>query len=828
MSVVGLAIPAMAQSVLATVPVGSGPRAVAVNPSTNKIYVANDNGNSVAVIDGATNAVTTVPTGVSPYGIAINQVTNKIYVTNSGSNFLTVIDGATNATTSVPVGLYATGIGVNPVTNRIYVGSGPAGAVVVIDGATNTIVDSIYVAGQALIFAVNPVTNQVYVLLWASYNFIVQIDGATGAKTAIPAGTYTFDMGINTATNKIYVVDFMGTSLSVIDGATGARTAVDAGDSAVAVAVNQVTNKVYVINQVHNQVTVVDGATNATTPITVDPAPTALAADAAANKVYVATGSNHVTVIDGATNATVSLPTGFGSRAVAVNSATGRAYVANFDSNTVTVIGTQQPQTILFPDPGAQTVGGSATLTATASSGLPVTLSSLSPVVCTVSGNTAHFLAVGTCTLAADQAGTVSISAAHTTRSFEVAFAPLGAPQNLVCAGGLGQINCSFSPPLVNAGAGVVSGYILNCAPISGNTAVSVSGNASPLALTGVKPGVMNACTVSATNAQGLGSASNIAYVTAYSATARGNGIDSNGDGAAEVVVRTGSGASFMATLNNQSQLTFSPSPDPGPNWKVLGAGDFGGRGRSDLLMQDTQSGMVKVWAGFQGPPDSEYLLRTVKPGWVVAAITDIDGDGKADILWRYYSTPANPSPNPDDNGVAFVWFMNGSAIDAISARGGAPVSWSLAGAADLHGNGRSDMVWVSPANAIRSITALPGRAFANELIGTVPAGYTLVRLGDFDGDGKADLLFRNAQGKMKLWLMNGITLKAEVNLPDSDPAFQIYSTGDFNGDGTRDIVFLRTDSTLLLWLMNAATPQAPTVILNAGTAPAGAAAIAP
>jgi hypothetical protein len=51
--------PARAQNATTTVTVGSGPVAVAVNPTTNTIYVANNLDDSVTVIDGITNP--TVP-----------------------------------------------------------------------------------------------------------------------------------------------------------------------------------------------------------------------------------------------------------------------------------------------------------------------------------------------------------------------------------------------------------------------------------------------------------------------------------------------------------------------------------------------------------------------------------------------------------------------------------------------------------------------------------------------------------------------------------------------------------------------------------------------
>jgi len=55
-----------AQTVTATVMAGAGPFSVAVNPVTNKIYVANSNGTTVTVIDGATNSPTTVNAGANP------------------------------------------------------------------------------------------------------------------------------------------------------------------------------------------------------------------------------------------------------------------------------------------------------------------------------------------------------------------------------------------------------------------------------------------------------------------------------------------------------------------------------------------------------------------------------------------------------------------------------------------------------------------------------------------------------------------------------------------------------------------------------------------
>lgn|SRR5271165_913383 len=92
---------ARAQTVTATLAAGSQPCAVAVNPVTNTVYVANYYGGDLTVIDGATNRGATVAAGTNPCAIGANWVTNKIYVANFNSQDVTVIDGATNSTITV-------------------------------------------------------------------------------------------------------------------------------------------------------------------------------------------------------------------------------------------------------------------------------------------------------------------------------------------------------------------------------------------------------------------------------------------------------------------------------------------------------------------------------------------------------------------------------------------------------------------------------------------------------------------------------------------------------------------------------------------------------
>ena len=85
-----------------------------------------------------------------------------------------------------------------------------------------------------------------------------------------------------------------------------------------------------------------------------------------------------------------------------------------------------ESQTITFastpPDPAL--LGGSYTVSATGGgSGNPVTFTSLTPAVCPLSGATVSFVAVGTCSIAADQAGNTGFApAARALQTFAVVY----------------------------------------------------------------------------------------------------------------------------------------------------------------------------------------------------------------------------------------------------------------------------------------------------------------------------------------------------------------------------------------------------------------------
>lgn len=162
-------------------------------------------------------------------------------------------------------------------------------------------------------------------------------------------------------------------------------------------------------------------------------------------------------------------------------------------------------QLITFEALDAQPFGSTPRVQASASSGLPVSLASRTPQVCSVAADgRVTLLAVGTCSIDADQTGDAATQAApRVTRSFAVLAVVPGAPRITSVVLAAGRVDVGFEAPAFDGGSAVES-YQLQALP--GGQAVRGSG--SPLRIDGLPPGVAHRFVVTAFNSAGAGPAS--------------------------------------------------------------------------------------------------------------------------------------------------------------------------------------------------------------------------------------------------------------------------------------------------------------------------------
>lgn len=307
--------------------------------AVQNIYVVNNSDNTVSVIDPVSkNLVATINVGSSPTGIAYNPSDKKAYVVNRGDNTVTVIDTLNHlASGTVAVGPYPWYVAVDPTTHLIDLNQ----------WVKNLPVNYVYVT--------SPVNNSVNVLV-TTFDGLLSLPGGA-IKTDLPPGIGAFNIALDTADQKAYVVNCHNSIISALDLKEKKMIAkvvgLDNTDSFVGVGLDTGLKKVYAVSDKIDVVPVVDaGSMKVVAKVTVGKTPMNVAVDSSAHKAYVTNrGSNTVSVVDTRKD-TIEATIPVGSGPISAALADGKAYVTNCGSNSVSVIDTASntvADTIVLP-----------------------------------------------------------------------------------------------------------------------------------------------------------------------------------------------------------------------------------------------------------------------------------------------------------------------------------------------------------------------------------------------------------------------------------------------------------------------------------------------
>jgi DNA-binding beta-propeller fold protein YncE len=233
---------------------GSGPSGLDLNPQTKTLYVANQSGNTVSVIDaavcneqqlgGCNQTWPTVGIGTNTFRVAINKATNTVYVANFNGT-LSVINGATcnasvhtscnQAPATTTVGARPNDLVVDELSNTIYVANRNSNTVSIVDGRHCQGSDTsgcsqawfTFTVGQApQALAFNPNNQTLYVGIdTGAYVSVVSAlhcnnhDTADcSAKANVPVHDTPIAIGVLRDKNTIYVANRFGMSVSIFDG----------------------------------------------------------------------------------------------------------------------------------------------------------------------------------------------------------------------------------------------------------------------------------------------------------------------------------------------------------------------------------------------------------------------------------------------------------------------------------------------------------------------------------------------------------------------------------------------------------------------------------
>ena len=153
-------------------------------------------------------------------------------------------------------------------------------------------------------------------------------------------------------------------------------------------------------------------------------------------------------------------------------------------------------------------------------------------------------------------------------------------------------------------------------------------------------------------------------------------------------------------------------------DWRIVGCTDMNGDGNADLIFQNS-AGLIFVWfldgtgnavnftTGSGLKPGSKLIYTGGLGDWRIAACTDVNGDGKADLIFQ------------NSAGQIYAWFLDGT---------GNAVNFSTG-------------------------TGILGTKF---LYAAGLGGWRIAACVDINGDGKNDLIFQNAAGQIYAWFLDG------------------------------------------------------------------------
>ena len=274
----------------------------------------------------------------------------------------------------------------------------------------------------------------------------------------------------------------------------------------------------------------------------------------------------------------------------------------------------------------------------------------------------------------------------------------------------------------------------------------------------------------------------------------------------------TGSGSVGVSALHNTANSRRTGTITIAGNtvsvqqlgFNAAAVSDFDGDGLSDLVWQYRSTGALAIWTMKGNFVASTQWLNApaiTDPAWQIAGTGDIDGDGFADLVWQ----------NSND-GTISAWLMRGTQVLGASVLNYSPVnpSWKIRGVADVNGDGKADIVWQHDAGWLAVWLMNRYNAIAT-LILSVPKildpNWVIAGAGDVNSDGKADILWQNrADGRLGVWLMNGATVIDQRTLStfNSNLNWKIHGVGDISGDGVADLLWQNEATGALgVWYLN-------------------------
>jgi autotransporter-associated beta strand protein len=292
-----------------------------------------------------------------------------------------------------------------------------------------------------------------------------------------------------------------------------------------------------------------------------------------------------------------------------------------------------------------------------------------------------------------------------------------------------------------------------------------------------------------------------------------GRAGDFNGDGIMDLLWWDPDSGQLKIWLMNGGEVQSVSAPGDGlgiSQWLLVNTGDFNADGICDMLWWDPETGEAAIWyMTAQTAASTGFAASSTTAGDITGNVTlsftgDLNGDDRADLVWRDYS-----------NGQVTVWlmgedgtpFFNGPpTLTEGMTDGNKPgltesLEWTVRGLSDMNADHKADVVWQHGSDGRVVVWLMDGAEAIgfSEYQRTEPDNWRLAGLGDLNGDGLGDIVWRNdATGQVQAWLMTGADPaydQRDIAMGEEALSWQVKAVGDFCSPGCDDVYYKHSET---------------------------------
>jgi hypothetical protein len=296
---------------------------------------------------------------------------------------------------------------------------------------------------------------------------------------------------------------------------------------------------------------------------------------------------------------------------------------------------------------------------------------------------------------------------------------------------------------------------------------------------------------------------------TAVSANVSSFSGDFNNDGTSDVLwENTSTGlVGYWLVKSGKCTKLYSLTTVDTSTVKIVGVGDYNGDGISDILWENTNTGAVGAWIIKNNAINKTVTLKTIDLASVAIVGTgDYNNDGTSDILWEDQAA-----------GKVYVSFVKSSVISStITVNKVNFANWQIVGEGDFNKDGYTDILWQNTSGTVVTWLLNKGTFKSSAILGTYSLStFTLLGVADVNGDGTSDILWQNKTNtNVRSWIISNVKLSKDVFVRTAGSTVSFIGAGDYNANGTTDLLWQnQSTGAITSWLMkSSAYSQATTV----------------